>query len=279
MLTGVFLALALVAVSAFADPVELQLPNNVVAHADYVAGEANKPTVLLLHGFLQTKEFPTIRRLADGLASAGYGVLTPTLSLGVTHRKQSVACEALHTHTMNEGSSELVQWVAWLKQRKVTSIVLVGHSFGSIETLVYLSQHRDPLVRKLIGVSAVEGRLKIDGPLRDKMISEMRALVKKGDKNLVTEQFSFCQKYRATPKSLLSYLEWTPHKIIAESSRLPIPVTFIMGSRDDRLGPNWIDQLKKTRAKVRVIEGANHFMDGDFEFDLIDNVLLELKSL
>ena len=51
-----------------------------------------------------------------------------------------------------------------------------------------------------------------------------------------------------------------------------------MGSRDDRLGPDWIDNLKKTKAKVLVIEGANHFMDGDFEFDLLDNVLLELKA-
>jgi hypothetical protein len=37
--------------------------------------------------------------------------------------------------------------------------------------------------------------------------------------------------------------------------------------------------LRQTKAKVRVIEGANHFMDGDFEFDLLDTVLLELKAL
>jgi hypothetical protein len=104
-------------------------------------------------------------------------------------------------------------------------------------------------------------------------------LVKEKDKHLITQQFSFCKKYRATPVSMLSYLEWTPQRIIAEAGRLQIPSTFIMGSRDDRLGPSWIDQLQKTKSKVRVIEGANHFMDGDFEFDLLDNVLLELKLL
>jgi len=123
----------------------------------------------------------------------------------------------------------------------------------------------------------VEFCLKIE--LFPKLIKEIRALIKANKKSLITEQFSFCQKYRATPESMLSYLEWTPERIIAEARRLPMQTTFIMGSRDDRLGEHWIERLQQTKAKVRVIEGANHFMDGDFEFDLLDTVLLELKTL
>jgi dienelactone hydrolase len=271
--------LAFFSASALAEVVELVMPNKLMALAEYRKAESGKPTVLLMHGFLQTHEFPTIHRLTEGLASAGYGVLAPTLTLGVTHRKQSMACEAIHTHTMGDGAKEIARWVEWLKANKTKSIVLVGHSFGSVETLAYLSSHRDPQVRKLIGVSAVEGRLKVDGALRDKLIKETRTMVMARDKHLVSQQFSFCQKYRATPESMLSYLEWTPQRIISEAGRLPISITFIMGSRDDRLGPNWIELLQKTKAKVRVIQGANHFMDGDFEFDLLDNVLLELKAL
>lgn len=274
-----FVLLAFFSASALAEPVELVLPNKLTAKAEYRKGEPGKPTVLLVHGFLQTHEFPTIHRLTEGLSSAGYGVLAPTLTLGVTHRKQSLACEAIHTHTMVGGTREIASWLEWLKAKKTTSIVLLGHSFGSVVTLAYLSSQRDPQVRKLIGVSAVEGRLKVDGALRDRLIKETRALVKAHDKQLITQQFSFCQKYRATPESMLSYLEWTPGRILNEAGRLPIQTTFIMGSRDDRLGPNWIEQLQKTKAKVRVIEGANHFMDGDFEFDMLDSVLLELKTL
>jgi pimeloyl-ACP methyl ester carboxylesterase len=275
----IFVFLAFFSVSALAEVVELVMPNKLTALAEYRKGEPGKPTVLLMHGFLQTHEFPTIHRLTEGLSSAGYSVLAPTLTLGVTHRKQSLACEAIHTHTMVDGAREIARWVEWLKARKTTSIVLVGHSFGSVETLAYLSSQRDSQVRKLIGVSAVEGRLKVDGALRDRLIKETRTLVKAHDKHLIFQQFSFCQKYRATPESMLSYLEWTPLRIIDEAGRLPISTTFIMGSRDDRLGPTWIEQLKKTKAKVRVIEGANHFMDGDFEFDLLDNMLLEMKTL
>jgi pimeloyl-ACP methyl ester carboxylesterase len=180
---------------------------------------------------------------------------------------------------MGEGTTEIAAWVTWLKQRKTSAIVLVGHSFGSVETLAYLSAQRDPAVRKLIGVSAVEGRMKVDGVAREKLVQATRALVNTHDKKLITQQFSFCQKYRATPSSMLSYLVWTPDRIIAEAERIRVPTTFIMGSRDDRLGANWIERLQKSKSKVRVIQGANHFMDGDFEFDLLDTVLLELKTL
>jgi pimeloyl-ACP methyl ester carboxylesterase len=274
-----FLFLAAFAVAALADPVELVLPNKLTARAEFRQGDAGKPVVLLVHGFLQTHEFPTIHRLTEGLASAGYSVLAPTLTLGVTHRKQSLACEAINTHTMTDGAKELSAWLNWLKARKLNSVVLVGHSFGSIGTLAFLITQRDPSVKKLIGISAVEGRMKVDGPARDKLIKETRALVNAHDKRLITQQFSFCQKFRATPESMLSYLEWTPERILREAGHLPIPAAFIMGSRDDRLGPNWIERLQKSKAKVRVIEGANHFMDGDFEFDLLDSVLLELKAI
>jgi alpha-beta hydrolase superfamily lysophospholipase len=263
---------------AIAEPAELVLPNKVVARAEFRNGEAGKPAVLLLHGFLQTHEFPTIHRLVDGLASEGYSVLAPTLTLGVTHRKQSQACEAINVHSMQDATMEVGLWVDWLKARKMSSVVLLGHSFGSVVTLAYLSSQRQNSVDKLIGVSAAEGRLKNDRVERDKQIDKARALVKAKSRSLMTEQLSFCQKYRATPAGMLSYLEWTPERILREARRLPTPTTFIMGSRDDRLGPGWIEQLKQTRAKVHVIEGANHFMDGDYEFDMLDTVLAELKN-
>ena len=283
MLRWIFLFMAGAATSmmvapSFAEPVELLISNNLTARAEFRKGDSDKPAVLLLHGFLQTHEFPTIHRLTDGLAGAGYSVLAPTLTLGVTHRKQSLACEAIHTHTMDDAIKEIAAWANWLHARKAPAIVLIGHSFGSVETLAYLSRHSNAPISKLIGVSVVEGRLKIDEKALDKLIRSTRAQVKSGKKSLITEQFSFCQKFLATPGSMLSYIEWSPARILAETGRLALPTTFIMGSRDDRLGSSWIERLNKTRAKVHVIEGANHFMDGDFEFDLLDRILLEVKA-
>lgn len=279
MLRWGFLLMAFLSLPVSASLVEQVLPNKQTAKAEFRAGEAGKPTVLLMHGFLQTHEFPTIHGLIDGLSSAGYGVLAPTLTLGVTHRKQGMACEAIHMHSMDDAVKEIAAWVDWLKARNTPAIVLMGHSFGSVQTMAYLSKHRDPLVRKLIGVSAAEGRMKVEGSSRDEIIKQTRALVKSGNKQLLTLQFSFCKKYQGPPASVLSYIEWTPRRIISEARRLSPPVTFIMGSRDDRLGPDWINQLKQTKARVRVIEGANHFMDGEYEFDMLDVVLRELEVI
>lgn len=273
-----FLAALLVPV-AHAEIVELNLPSNLVAKAEFVKGNPNKPVILLLHGFLQTHNFPTISRLTESLAGEGFTVLAPTLSLGSTHRAQSMACEALHTETINDTVKELHEWVKWLKAKGYKRIVLAGHSLGNVTNVAYLSSHPDTSIIKFIGISMVEGRLKLSDAERSALISELRKKVHRHDRSIQKNQFSFCQKLHSTPDSILSYLEWGPEKLLQAIKKSPIPSTMIMGSKDDRLGPDWTPRLKKTNAKVIVIEGANHFMDGQFEFDLLDHMLDELKGL
>ncbi|MDP2834729.1 MAG: alpha/beta fold hydrolase [Pseudomonadota bacterium] len=273
-----FLALTMAcsALAAFAAPVELTLPNKLVANAEYRKGDPNKPAVILLHGFLQTHEFPIIHRLVEGIADTGRSVLAPTLTLGVTHRRQSLACEAIHTHTMQDVEGEIGAWVKWLKARHPGSIILLGHSFGSVEALAYLSGKPDPAITHFIGVSIIEGRLRLNTAETRKLIADIRKQARNRQPRVLTQQFSFCQEYQATPASLLSYLEWTPQRVLDASAGLTLPKLFIMGGRDDRLGSGWVDQLK-TRNRVKIIPGANHFMDGEHEFDLLDSVLAELS--
>ncbi len=265
------------AMVAHSETIELTLTGNVVARADYRKGAAHKPAVVMLHGFLQTYEFPTIHRLAEGMADAGHTVLSPNLSLGITHRRQSLACEAIHTHTMQDAGREIDAWLKWLKTRHRGPIVLLGHSFGSVEILAYLSNRPDPAITRMIGVSIVEGRIKLTPAETGQLIRNLRQAVKTGTPRVVNHPFSFCRHFQATPASLLSYLEWTPQRVLDASSRLTLPSLFIMGQNDDRLGPGWVEQLDK-RNRVEVIPGANHFMDGNHEFDLLDVVLNELKA-
>lgn len=265
-----------VSAPAAAAPVTLRLDNGLTARANYQAGEPGKPAVLLLHGFLQTYDFPTIHRMFDALAGEGYTVLAPNLTLGVTHRGQSLACEAVHTHTMEGDGEEIAAWLAWLKRRHKGPVVLIGHSIGSLVLLNFLDTHRRTRVAKLIGVSIVEGRLRYDKTERAGQLAEMRQRAARGDRQPVVQQFSFCQRLTATPESYASYLAWSPEHILRTTRTLAVPVVFIMGGRDDRLGAGWIEQLRKTPARVHVIEDANHFMDGEHEFDLMDRVLAEI---
>ena len=130
---------------------QLEMHPGIPASAEYLPGQRDKPAVLLLHGFLQTRAFPTVATLARGLHDAGYSVLSPTLSLGIPNREKSLACEAVHTHSLNDDVMEITRWVTWLKSQGHRSIVLVGHSFGSMQLLAYLTVAPDAAVKAYIG--------------------------------------------------------------------------------------------------------------------------------
>ncbi len=270
--------MALTGTAVHAQRVTIAIDGPLTASAEYLAGQRDKPAVLILHGFLQTNEFPSVRQLTKHLSDAGYTVLAPTLSLGIANRKLSLPCEAIHTHSMSDSIREIDLWLGWLKKRQ-TPIVLVGHSFGTIHLLAYLETHPDPAIRKLVGISLVEGSLhNVDDAQRERLLQELRRLAAQPRPTLVKRAISFCKQYQSTPQGLLSYMEWTPDRVIGSIDKIRLPMAFIMGSGDDRFGPGWLPRLKATSARVHVIAGANHFMDGQHEFDMLDRLLEELKG-
>ena len=262
---------------AQAETVTLAMNSKLEARAEYRVGKPGMPAVLILHGFLQTHEFPTVHRLAEGLHGEGYTVLAPTLSLGVPHRKQSFACEAIHTHNFQEDFRELDQWIKWLQGKGHSSFVAIGHSQGSAELLAYLLDKPVLPARRFIAVSIVDVNASKDGAANRRIEQDLRSRIARGDHSVVSYPMSYCAHYTGTPASVLSYQEWGSERILQALQRLTIPTTLIMGSSDDRLGPNWIEQLQKTGRTVHVIQGANHFLDGEYEFDLLDLVLADLK--
>jgi pimeloyl-ACP methyl ester carboxylesterase len=263
---------------ALAELVTLQLKPGLTARAEYQRGAAEKPAVLILHGFLQTYTFPTVHNLANGLARAGYSVLTPTLSLGVTHRDRSLPCEAVHTHTVEGNRRELDAWLAWLRARGHQRVVLIGHSLGSAELLLYLHAHRPRDVTRFIALSLVESRPfegKVDNAA---FVRAQREKLSRGDKRPEAYPLSFCKRFVAPPQPFISYLSITPERLLQAARTLRIPALFIMGGGDNRLGEGWIERLQRTGQRVAVIPGANHFLDGEHEFDLLDLVLEALKA-
>jgi len=94
--------------NALAESITQQIePLQTQAQADYLAGDANKPAVLILHGFLTTNKFHTVVAMAKGLNDEGYSVLSPTLSLGINNRKSSIKCNSIHTHTLEQDLIEV----------------------------------------------------------------------------------------------------------------------------------------------------------------------------
>lgn len=254
-----------------------QIRPGISAGAEYRLGERSKPAVLLLHGFLQTRDFPTVATLARGLNDAGYSVLSPTLSLNIPNRAQSLACEAVHNHSLDDDVAEVGRWVDWLKSRGHRSIVLMGHSFGAFQSLAYLTGGPDAAIKGYIGISLLEPQT---GPTsRVTLLAQLERHLLTDPRTLVAIQLSYCRKYLSTPEALLSYVRWDQPRTLSALKKPPVPVSLIMGDADETLGNGWIKALKHVQTRMVVVKGANHFMDGQYEFALLDHTLKFLDLL
>lgn len=263
--------------AAHAELVQQLMRRGIPANAEYLSGERNKPAVLLLHGFLQTREFSTVTTLARGLHDEGYTVLSPTLSLNIPGRKQSLACEAIHKHSLDDDVAEIGRWVRWLKSRGHPTIVLIGHSYGSMQLLAYLSARPDAAVKGYLGTSLIEAQVgSVD---RASLIAQLENRVATRQRALVNQPLSFCRKYPSTPEGLLSYVRWDQARVLASLKQSPVGVQLIMGDSDELMGGGWLKALQHVQTPMVIVKGANHFMDGAHEFDLLEHALTYLETI
>ena len=260
------------------EPIEAKLPSGHLVTADFHAGEARRPAVLVLHGFLQTNAFPTIESVVNAAATAGYTVLAPNLSLGISRRNRSLACEAVHLHTLRDDEAEVGFWVRWLTQRGYDRVVLVGHSFGNVQLLGYLQGRPSPAVRKVLLISLTDVEVKQDARERARLAQALRERVEKGDTRLVEAEYGHCKKYVSPPAALLTYLGPSRRSILDAVAKSPVPAVAIMGGEDERMGRDWVPQLASAGIDVRVVPGASHFFDNQYEFDLQEAVLQALPA-
>jgi pimeloyl-ACP methyl ester carboxylesterase len=266
------LLLLLLATPSSGQVIQQTISDNLTATAELMPGTKAGKNILILHGFLQTRDFFTVRRLANTLHEEGHTVLLPTLSLGIDHRQQSLACEAIHNHSMAQDVTEISLWVDWLSRHSSGKITLIGHSIGSLQLLAYLdgtpsSQIEDAILISLIAFS--------QGPIaKESEQDRLKALAQQesGELGLFEYPLAFCDRYASTPENYLSYLDWNAARSLATLNRLNIRTTVIYGGSDKRLGDNWLPQLRKANVKTVGISNANHFFNHQHEFDLSDTI-------
>jgi pimeloyl-ACP methyl ester carboxylesterase len=270
--------LILLSPAAQAEIIEHRLASGTVLTADFRPGKPQLPALILVHGFLQTRDFPTVSRLAEGLNAVGYTTLSPTLSLGISRRSKSVACEAVHRHMLEQDESEIAVWVNWLAQRQAGPIVFIGHSYGSMQGLIYAAGKPNPSLRQIIALSLVDTEQHPSNVSVPVLLADAKARVDRGDTRLVDFAMGHCKKFTATPKSYLSYANWDRQRVLDLSRRSHVPLNVVIGGADNRMGKGWAEALNSAGVKVDSIKGANHFFDAEYEFDLLDTVTTLLKA-
>ncbi|GAO35256.1 hypothetical protein SCT_0640 [Sulfuricella sp. T08] len=261
---------------ATAETVEAKLPTGIIATADFRAGKSSRPAVLLLHGFLQTRNAPPMSSLANTLADQGYTVLVPTLTLGINRRSKSLACEAVHAHTMEGDVAEIGFWVNWLTNKDYSSIALVGHSAGSGQILRYAIQKSNSAVKKIVLTSLV--------PLYSKPqeAQDAAALTRQPGSKQTLGRFtlSYCNNtYVAPPAAYLSYVANDAEHELSLLGKIKVPAEIILGSADKTITIDWPGKIQNRGIPVTLIDKAGHFFDGPQEFDLADRIETILKTL
>lgn len=258
------------------------LPTGIIAKAEYQRGDVKKPVVLILHGFLTTHNFNTIYRITNELASSNYSVLAPTLTLGIDKRSSGMACEAIHTHSMDDDLKEIDWWIDWLKKQGHKEIILIGHSTGSIELVVYNSRNPDSSVKGVIttGLLSLSQRDPATVKIINKDIQIAKKLVKNNDKSLRKYKISFCDSNFTSPaKQYLSYISWSGDKLIDSAKKAKTPLYSIIAGHDLTFRKSWANELAQSGVKIKVIKNAGHFFDAESEFDFIDTIQDQIKSI
>lgn len=261
-----------------AEIVDANLPSGTIVTADFRRGSPGLPTILLIHGFMQTREFPTITRLADGLTTAGFTTLAPTLSLGISRRSRSLPCEAIHRHTLEQDVAEIAFWMHWLERYRPGPVIIVGHSYGSLQSLIYAAEKPSASLQQLIALSLVDAGRQSDPQTASATLAETRHRIASGDTQLNSYRLGYCKKYVGTPQSFYSYARWSRPDIFRIMRQSKVPLEVIMGSRDERMGEDWPKKLRSYGNSVLVITGANHFFDAEHEFDVLNLTIALSKS-
>ena len=254
-----------------AQEIELETSERYIASANFLEGEADKKALLILHGFLQTRNFSTVKRLGDTLHESGFSVLSPTLSLGLHRRRQSLPCEAIHTHSIQTDAAEIKQWVDWLTEKTGKKPTLIGHSSGSITLLNYLDIYGTDGIEKLILISISPFTNEIT-PVDEKNLKWARDDLNSGYDSLYTYKLSYCDTYPSTSSAWLSYKQWDQEKLGELTVKYSDLIDVIIGTNDNRLTMEWRDLLQSKGVNISFIEGANHFFDQAHEFDLSDTM-------
>jgi len=270
-LLGLFL---LFSTPLYAEIIVQEMSNGLLASAEFRSGEAEKPLLLFVHAFLQTRNFPTSKRLAEALGEEGYPILSPTLTLGISDRRNSLACESLQLHSIDQEAAEIARWIDWAVRQGYADIQIIGHSAGSVSTVAYLDQFRGRIPENVRKVTLIS--LTHYGPDRPaafettELERKARELQQQHRNEPVEFALSFCEKYPARPDDYLSYLNYSAAKVQEVIANAPIETHVVLGDKDLRIDRQWAEQLKNHHARVYFIEGANHFFDQSHEFDLLD---------
>jgi pimeloyl-ACP methyl ester carboxylesterase len=266
--------------------------NGLKLNANLEIAEGNdfsSPMVLIVHGLMGHYGMEIIKSSQQVLSDNGHSSLAINLSLGVDDRKGFYQCDMPHRHEQDNALPEIQAWVDWLKQRGTTDIVLLAHSRGANESIVYIAEQGDAAVKNLVllapGVDDSKTSFeKRYGSVFDETLTRMVDARQNGRGGELVDgvDFWYCPQASVTPDSFISYYGADSRfRLIKDYFReIPVPALVIFGTRDDVV-VSGVEIMKSVadgeRVRLYTVDGAGHFFL-DFNLDEAIEEMLEFLT-
>jgi len=138
----------------------------------------------------------------------------------------------------------------------------------------FLQSNTDPAIKHLITVSpgTAWNPNKLEQTIAD--IQQANKDIETSENTIEKYSLGFCEhNYKTTANNFLSYANWTETVLLKSFEDIKIKTQVIIGNNDPYIPNNWAKKLRKKNINVTVIDGANHFFNGDAEFLLQDNII------
>jgi pimeloyl-ACP methyl ester carboxylesterase len=257
------------------------------ANLEIAAGsDLSNPVVLILHGIFGHYGMGIIKGSQRVLLENGRNSLAINLGLGVDNRRGFYDCDSPNRHRQDDALMEIQAWVDWLKRQGTSEIVLLAHSRGANEAMVYTASRVDSTIKNLVllapGID--DGKRRYEeryGPIFDETLSRMQKAKQdgRGAELLDGVDFWYCPQARVTPDSFISYYgnDSRFRQIKQFLTILPVPTLVIFGTEDDVV-VSGVDIIKPmvdgNRLQLFIVDGAGHFFL-DFNIDEAIEAMLE----
>ena len=233
--------------------------------------------VLVVHGLMGHKRMEIIKESQRVLKEQGLSSLAINISLGVDNRHGLLNCDIPHRHLQDDAIGEISSWVNWLRERGSTRIILLAHSRGANQAMVYAVEALDPEVTRLVLLAPGTGLSRRSfedrwGDGYDETLARAQQLVAagKGDELMDNVDMLYCPRVSATANAWISY--YGDHRFRKFQEYLPriqIPTLIVAGTVDERFPNISVDvepYVDGEKIQLSIIEGAGHFFR-DFNID------------
>jgi pimeloyl-ACP methyl ester carboxylesterase len=228
--------------------------------------------VLILHGSLGHNRMEIIEASQQALLDNDYNSLAITLSLNINNRHGFYDCTWPHRYTLDDGVDELSAWIGWLSEKGVERIVLLAHSRGANQAMIYAVEEKDPKVSHLVllapnttdtSKSNYEARY---GKTFDENLVRVKKLIDagKGAELIENLDFSYCPKATVSAATFYSFNRYDDkfRRFQSYLPQIPVPTLIVVGTVDE-FQPNIANDVAPfvdgKRIRLGQVENAGHF--------------------